>query len=205
MSFSKWLFATWYDWLNASVEWRLKAYRRQTAGQARGKVLEIGGGTGANLAFYPRDVDLTMVEPNPHMEHQLLKKARKLDVSVTVVPDVGEHLSFADDSFDTVLTTLVLCMVQDMDQVMSEARRVLKPGGSFYFYEHVHSDSHRRRWWEDKLNPCWKWATTGCNLNRDIEGAIRRAGFAEVDVDRFTLSIRGVPLTLPNIIGVARG
>jgi ubiquinone/menaquinone biosynthesis C-methylase UbiE len=204
MSLSQRLFAFWYDKLNYAVEWRLTDYRRRTAGRATGDVLEIGGGTGVNLRFYPHNIDLTMVEPNPHMVPQLQRRAKKHNIELTIVPDYGEALSFDDESFDTVVTTLVLCTVKDLDKVVSEARRVLRPGGSFYFYEHVQSHNERRQKWENFFNPFWKWATTGCNLNRDIEGAIRRGGFTEVDVDEFDLSFKGVPLTLPNIVGVAR-
>ncbi len=204
MSLSQRLFAFWYDKLNYAVEWRLVDYRRRTAGQARGDVLEIGGGTGINLRFYPQDVSLTMVEPNPHMVPRLQRRAQKHDVELTVVPDYGEELSFDDKTFDTVVTTLVLCTVKDLDEVVSEARRVLRPGGSFYFYEHVQSHNPRRQKLENFFNPCWRWATTGCNLNRDIEGAVRRAGFGRVDVDGFDLSFWRVPLlTLPNIVGKA--
>jgi len=203
MSLSQRLFAAGYDVLNWGVEGRLKDYRHQTAGMARGDVLEIGGGTGANLPFYRDDVHLTVVEPNPHMAKRLLRKAARADRQVNVVHEAGEDLSFPDASFDSVVTTLVLCMVDDMERVVGEARRVLRPGGAFYFYEHVASDSPRRRRWEDRFNPMWRCLTTGCNLNRNIASAITSAGFSRVDLTAFDLSV-GLPLTLPNIVGVAR-
>ncbi len=138
------------------------------------------------------------------MAPRLRRRAKKHNVELTIVSAYGEQLSFDDASFDTVVTTLVLCMVGDLDKVIREARRVLRPGGSFYFYEHVQSHNPRRQKWENFFNPCWKWATTECNLNRDIESAIRRPGFNKVEVDEFDLSVRGVPLTLPNIVGAAR-
>ena len=177
--------------------------KRLVSGMARGDVLEIGGGTGANLPFYRDEVRLTVVEPNPHMAKRLLRKASRADRRVTVVPESGEAMSFPDASFDSVVTTLVLCMVDDLPRVVSEARRVLRPGGAFYFYEHVASDSPRRRRWEDRINPVWRCLTTGCNLNRDIASAITAAGFSRVDLTAFDLSV-GLPLTLPNIVGVAR-
>ena len=116
---------------------------------------------------------------------------------------VGENLPFADASFDTVVTTLVLCMVNDADAVVREARRVLKPGGAFLFYEHVVSPRQSGRWWQDKLNPLWKCLTTGCNLNRDLTASIEDAGFDSVELEAFDLSV-GLPITIPNIVGVAR-
>lgn len=203
MSLSQLLFATWYDLLNAGVESRLKLYREQTAGRARGDVLEIGGGTGANLGFYSPDVRLTIAEPNPHMVKRLSRKAARMSFPVEVVADVGERLSFPNGSFDSVVTTLVLCMVSDLNEVIAEAARVLRPGGSFYFYEHVATEGGLRRRFENALNPVWKFATTGCNLNRDIESAIRLAGFRSIDLTTFDLSV-GLPITLPNIVGAAR-
>ena len=203
MSISQWAFAAAYDLLNSAVEGRVIPYRNQTAGQAWGDVLEIGGGTGANLPFYPVDARITLVEPNPHMARRLRRKASKLGRDVTIVSGVGECLSFDDASFDSVVTTLVLCMVSDLRQVVEEARRVLRPGGSFLFYEHVVSENPRRRWVQDRANPCWRFLTTGCNLNRDISAAIHAAGFRQVELTRFNLSV-GLPATLPNIVGLAR-
>jgi ubiquinone/menaquinone biosynthesis C-methylase UbiE len=202
MSLSQRLFAAGYDLLNAGVEGRLTSYRQQTAGEASGDVLEIGGGTGANLPFYRGDVRLTVVEPNPHMTRRLRRRAARLGRRVTVVAGSGEKIPFPDASFDSVVTTLVLCMVDDLEQVVREARRVLRPGGAFYFYEHVASKSRRRRRWEDRLNPAWRFLTTGCNLNRDTAAAIRAGGFSRVALTAFDLSV-GLPITLPNIIGEA--
>jgi ubiquinone/menaquinone biosynthesis C-methylase UbiE len=197
------LFAVWYDMLNAGVEGRVVPYRRLTAGVSEGSVLEIGGGTGANLAHYPSSARITVLEPNPHMVRKLKRNANKLGRPVTVVPGVGESIPFADGSFDTVVTTLVLCMVADMPRVVKEARRVLRPGGQFLFYEHVASLDPRTHGWQTRLNPLWRFCTTGCNLDRDIAGEIQRAGFAAVELRRFTLSVGG-PVKIPNIVGVAR-
>ena len=202
MSLSQWLFAACYDVLNWGVEGRLAPYRYLTAGRAKGEVVEIGGGTGANLPFYRPDVRLTMVEPNPHMAQRLRSRAAKLGREVTIVPDVGEHLPFSDASVDSVVTTLVLCMVDDLHGVVAEARRVLRPGGTLLFYEHVISPSATVRKWQERINPMWRFVTTGCNLNRDISGAIKSAGFRGVEVRAFELSV-GLPVTIPNIVGVA--
>ena len=203
MDLSRRMFAAWYDVLNAAVEGRLRVYREGTAGRARGSVLEIGGGTGANLPFYRPDVRLTVVEPNPHMARRFERRAIRLGRRVSILPDVGEKLPFPDASFDSVVTSLVLCMVSDLDGVLEETRRVLRPGGSFLFYEHVASKGGPGRKLQDFLNPTWRWLTSGCNLNRDIAGAIEAAGFSGVDLTTFNLSI-GLPITLPNIVGIAR-
>ena len=203
MSISKWLFATWYDLLNAGVEGRVIPYRKETAGRTWGDVLEIGGGTGANLPYYPDRTRLTFIEPDKHMVKRLTRTASKLGRDVRIVQEAGEKLPFADRSFDCVVTTLVLCMVHDHDGVVREARRVLRPGGAFFFYEHVVSPRTAGRWWQNKLNPTWKFLTTGCNLNRDLTATIRNAGFRDVEMRSFDLSV-GLPVTIPNIVGVAR-
>ncbi len=202
MSISQWLFAAGYDALDATVQRPVRPYRKETAGRARGETLEIGAGTGSNLPFYPHDVRLTALEPNPHMVRRLTKKARRLGREVTVVEESGEHVPFPDGSFDSVVTTLVLCMVDDLETVVSEARRVLRPGGQFLFYEHVVSPGGPKRWFQNRLNPLWRFATTGCNLNRDIAKAIASAGFDRSDFEAFDLSV-GIPVTLPNIVGRA--
>ena len=202
MSLSQWAFAAAYDVLNASVEWRIARYRRATAGIVTGDVLEIGGGSGANLRYFPTDARLTFLEPNPHMVRKLWRRAEKLGRDIVVVQDTGEEMPFDDRSFDTVLTTLVLCTVSDLDAVVTEARRVLRPGGRFIFYEHVAATGWAGRALQGGLNSAWRWATTGCHLNRDIESAVRSAGFSDVTVDHFTIRF-GTPIALPNVVGVA--
>jgi SAM-dependent methyltransferase len=204
MAISKWLFATWYDLLNSGVEGRVVPYRKLTAGNAWGDVLEIGGGTGANLPFYPESANITFIEPDAYMVRKLRRNIVRHKRSAAIVQQGGESLPFADASFDTVVTTLVLCMVSDADAVVREARRVLRPGGAFLFYEHVVSPRRRGRWWQHRLNPAWKCLTTGCNLNRDLTASIQNAGFTSVELEAFDLSVR-LPVTIPNIVGIARG
>ena len=94
-------------------------------------------------------------------------------------------------------------MVEDLDLVVSEIRRTLKPGGVFLYYEHVISESRPARRAQAALNPLWRLATTGCNLNRDTLAAIRRAGFRDIRRRAFRLSV-GIPIiTIPNIVGTA--
>ena len=204
MTLSKRLFAAWYDLLNSGVEGRVVPYRKRTAGNAWGDVLEIGGGTGANLPYYPEGANITFIEPDTHMVRKLRRNIVRHKRSAAIVQQGGESLPFADASFDTVVTTLVLCMVSDADAVVREARRVLRPGGAFLFYEHVISPRPRGRWWQHRLNPAWKCLTTGCNLNRDLTASIRNAGFTSVELEAFDLSVR-LPVTIPNIVGIARG
>ena len=203
MSLTKRLFAAWYDVLSSPVEGRMVPYRMRTAGRVWGDVLEIGGGTGANLPHYPDDVRVTFLEPDRYMVRRLRRQISRLGRNDAIVQQYGESLPFADASFDTAVTTLVLCTVRDPDAVVREVRRVLRPGGAFFFFEHVVSPRSGGRWLQNKVNPVWKCVTTGCNLNRDLTASIQGAGFADVEIEAFELSV-SLPVKFPNIVGIAR-
>ena len=203
MSLTKRLFAAWYDVLSSPVEGRMVPYRMRTAGRVWGDVLEVGGGTGANLPHYPDDVRVTFLEPDRYMVRRLKRQISRQGRNAAIVQQYGESLPFADASFDTAVTTLVLCTVRDPDAVVREVLRVLRPGGAFFFFEHVVSPHSRGRWLQNKLNPVWKCVTTGCNLNRDLTASIQGAGFSDVEVEAFELSVI-LPVKFPNIVGIAR-
>ena len=133
------IFAFLYDLVNQSVEPKLVKFRKMTAGTASGKVLEIGAGTGANFTFYKNDTELTILEKNKYMFPKIIDSACKSHIDVTSVRGTSINLPFADNSFDSIVTTLVLCTVDDLEATLSEITRVLKSGGMFYFYEHVKS------------------------------------------------------------------
>ena len=197
------MFAISYDVLNWLVEDRVIPYRKLTAGMVWGNVLEVGGGTGANLEYFPKNTQLTMLEPDKHMVRRLKATISNSQRHADIIMQTGECLPFANESFDSVLTTLTLCMVKDPDKVISEIRRVLRPGGSFFFYEHIVSPRSKGEWWQNKLNPLWKLLTTGCNLNRDLTSSIKVSGFKDYEYKTFDLSVR-LPVTIPNIVGEAK-
>ena len=135
-------FASTYDrFSKGSEEAGLAEMRRNLIAGARGDVLEIGGGTGANLSYYGADVEsVTVTEPEPPMLKRLERKAREQNSQATVLRAPAEDLPFEDASFDTVVSTLVLCGVDDQPRALRELRRVLRPGGRLIFLEHVRSD-----------------------------------------------------------------
>ena len=196
------VFAATYDRLIRPAEPKLAQYRERTAGQATGKVLELGGGTGANLSFYGPDVKLTVAEPNADMARRLRRKAAEMGLDVQIVPSGGEKVPFPDGSFDNVVSTLVMCSVDDLPTTLQEARRVIKPGGAFYFFEHVLASGGMRRRLQNWLNPPWKVLNGHCNINRDIGSAIREAGFDRVELEAFDLPV-GPPVVHPTIVGSA--
>jgi SAM-dependent methyltransferase len=171
------VFAALYDRFGDSMERRWMGGRRKRLLRgARGAVLEIGGGTGANLPYYG-DVDrVTVVEPDPFMRKRLLPKSRVARVPVEVSAAGAEVLPFPDGSFDTVVSTLVLCTVPDQGLALGEIRRVLRPDGRLLFIEHVRASGSMTRW-QDRIEPLWRRLLAGCHPNRDTVAAMGRAGF----------------------------
>jgi ubiquinone/menaquinone biosynthesis C-methylase UbiE len=179
------VFAALYDPIGASMERRwMGARRRRLLAGARGAVLEIGGGTGANLVHY-RDVDrVTIAEPDPFMRSRIGPKLQDSRVPVDVSSAGAEALPFPDGSFDTVVSTLVLCTVPDQEAVLEEIRRVLRPGGRLLFIEHVRAAGSMARW-QDRLEPLWRRLLGGCHPNRDTVAAIEGAGFEMETFENF--------------------
>ena len=172
------VFAALYDPVGASAERRwMGARRRRLLAGARGAVLEIGGGTGTNLVHY-RDVDrVTIAEPDPFMRSRIGPKLEDARVPVEVSAAGAEALPFPDGSFDTVVSTLVLCTVPDQAVALDEVRRVLRPGGRLLFIEHVRAAAGPMARWQDRLEPLWRRLLGGCHPNRDTVAAIEEAGF----------------------------
>ena len=139
MSLNVRICAAVYDRMSAGFEKAGGAeMRSRLLANASGRVLEIGAGTGLNLTHYPESVtELVVTEPESPMLRRLERKVAGARPAVRVVQTEAESLPFEDQSFDTVVSTLVLCTVRDPDATLAEIRRVLKPGGRFLFLEHV--------------------------------------------------------------------
>ena len=185
------------------MEKHFAGHRRKTLSQARGRVLKIGGGTGFNLPHYPSDIDeLVVTEPAAGMLERSRRRAATSGLPVTVRQASAEALPFEDSSFDTVVSTLVLCSVADVDRALAEIHRVLRPGGQLVFVEHVRSDDPRRARWQDRLERPWMVVADGCHPNRATLGRIEAAPFEVVDVERSELP-KSPPLVRPLVAGRA--
>ncbi|HVN62382.1 MAG TPA: class I SAM-dependent methyltransferase [Gaiellaceae bacterium] len=183
MSLGDRIFAATYDRMSKGTEEAgLGAHREALLSQASGKVLEIGAGTGRNLPFYGEDVELTLVEPGEPMVRRLERRIREHPRPVTLVQAPAEALPFEDGEFDVVVSTLVLCAVDDQAQALEEARRVLKPGGTLLFIEHVRSDEPKLARKQDRMNRVNR-VVVRCNCNRATLDAIRAAGFTIDEVE----------------------
>jgi ubiquinone/menaquinone biosynthesis C-methylase UbiE len=161
---------------------------------AHGRTLEIGAGTGLNLPHYPDAVDeLVLTEPEDAMSVRLHKRAAAIGPHARVVGTGAETLPFPDDHFDTVVSTMVFCTVDDPDQAVAEVARVLKPGGQLLFIEHVRAESERLARWQDRLHKPWQIWGDGCNCNLPVLELIEKG----VPVDRVE---RGTWTGMPRIV-----
>lgn len=177
------------------------AYRTSVIGGARGRVLEIGVGTWANLPYYSAEVErLTGIEPDAALLRRAQKRVEKLGRQAELLQGRAEALPFPDESFDTVVATLVFCSVRDVPAGLREALRVLRPGGEFRFLEHVRSETPWAAHFQDWIAPLWRGCTGGCSPNRDTEQAIRAAGFEITEAQHVSA---GVGPVRPTLLGMA--
>jgi ubiquinone/menaquinone biosynthesis C-methylase UbiE len=152
-------------------------YRKAVLADAVGEVLEIGFGTGLNLAYYPQDSvqKITTVDVNAGMNKLARTRIAKSQIPVEIQTLNGENLPMADNTFDTVVSTWTLCSIQQVDRAISEIYRVLKPGGKFLFIEHGLSNEPNIQTWQHRLTPIQKIIGEGCHLDRDIKQSISQA------------------------------
>jgi ubiquinone/menaquinone biosynthesis C-methylase UbiE len=197
------LFARMYDRINERSERAgLAGERRGLVGTARGATIEIGAGTGLNVAHYPRSLErLVLVEPDGKMATRLRRRIEECGRTAEIVAASAEELPFDDHTFDTAVVTFVLCTVEDAAVALAEIRRVLKPGGRLLFLEHVRSHEERLARRQDRIRPIYR-ALIDCRPNRDTLGAITSSGFAPESVRHG--EVPGAPaIERPMIIGVA--
>lgn len=194
------VFAAGYDRFMAGTEKAgLHDMRRELLSSARGRTLEIGAGTGANVDLYPDTVtELVLAEPAEPMAKRLEHK----HPGATVVHAPGETLPFDDGSFDTVVSTLVLCTVADPERTIGEIERVLKPDGQLLFLEHILDPSGRWTAWQHRLTPLQKRFACGCHLDRPTPDTIAARGFTLQRLDHRQLP-KAPPPVRPMVVGVA--
>jgi SAM-dependent methyltransferase len=196
------LFARCYARVGHLMEAEIGDHRRRLLAGLTGRVLEVGAGNGLNFPHYPATVtEVLAVEPEPYLRRLAEAAARQAPVPIRVVDGTAEALP-TDATFDAVVASLVLCTVTDLDRALAEVRRLLGPGGTLRFYEHVRATDPRLARWQDRLQRPWGWLVGGCHPNRDTVAAITAAGLQVVQLDRFDLPAMP-PLTRPHVLGVA--
>ncbi len=198
------VFAAGYDRIMAGTEKAtLQGHREALIPSASGDVLEIGGGTGANLPFYGEGVaSLTLTEPERPMVRRLERRLRERSSAAMVLRAPAEDLPFEEESFDFAVSTLVLCTVDDQPRALRELHRVLRPGGRLLFIEHVRSQDPRLARWQDRLNGLQLRIGHGCNCNRPTVETIDAAGFSITELVHDVLR-KAPPIVRPMVAGVA--
>ena len=173
----------------------------------RGTILEIGPGTGVNLQFLDPSVRWIGIEPNRAMHVHLHAKANALGLSIDLRADPLVEASVEPESVDAVISTLVLCSVPSIPRMLEDILRVLRPGGSFTFIEHVVDRPGTLRRSVQKILPYtpWRYLTDGCNPGRDIAAALHTAGFSTVECEPYLQAGPGLVLAInrPHIAGRA--
>jgi ubiquinone/menaquinone biosynthesis C-methylase UbiE len=150
----------------------LRRQRRRIGEAARGRVLELGVGTGLNLPWYGEADEVVGVDPDPHMLKRARTRVSAAPCPVTLVEAGAESLPFDDGTFDSVVVGLSLCTIPDPRAALAEARRVLAPGGRLIFLEHVRAERPWAARLQDAVAPLWWHLAGGCNLNRDTVATI---------------------------------
>jgi ubiquinone/menaquinone biosynthesis C-methylase UbiE len=160
----------------------LAAYRQRVVPAARGRVLEIGIGSGLNLPFYGAGVDAVIgLDPSSPLLTMAQGQATA-GAPVSMMQGTAEAIPLETASVDTVVTTWTLCSIPDVTAALAEMRRVLKPGGALLVVEHGRAPDAAVARWQDRLTPLWKPIAGGCHLNRKIDALIHDAGFAVTDL-----------------------
>ncbi len=182
--YSRLIFPTLIDRVMSGEDFAI--YRRKILADATGSVLEIGFGTGLNLAYYPSDKvqKITTIDVNQGMNKLAQQRITITPISVDSRVLNGEKLPMGDASFDTVVSTWTLCSIKQVEQAIAEIYRVLKPGGKFLFIEHGLSNEANIQTWQHRLTPLQKIIADGCHLDREIKSLIAKE-FANLTIQEF--------------------
>jgi ubiquinone/menaquinone biosynthesis C-methylase UbiE len=176
------------------MDWGLSAgpvtdLRIRALEPAKGRVLEIGFGTGLNLRYYPGTVEeFVGLDSEIMIPRRVRERIRACNFPIRQeVFDASQRLPFPESAFDTVVTTFTLCSIMNVHPALKEIHRVLKPGGAYLFLEHGRSDDRKIARFQDLLNPIQNVIAAGCNLNRRIDRLIIDAGFEMIELRRLTV------------------
>jgi SAM-dependent methyltransferase len=194
--------ALYYTVGKGSEDAGLREERRQLLAGTEGATIEIGAGTGLNLAHYPEAVTrLVLAEPDRHMRRRLRRRAEALHRAAEIIDAPAERLPFPDATFDAAVVTLVLCSVPNQEAALAEIARVLRPDGRLHFLEHVRSGDPKVAKRQDRIRPLYN--LVGCNPNRDTLAAIE-ASALRVDSVRHGDVPKAPKVERPMIVGTAR-
>jgi SAM-dependent methyltransferase len=180
--------AAFFSMMGPYIEWNVRRHKRRVFADLPRTVVELGSGVGANLRYLRPGSTLVAIEPNLPMHRRLRAAAERRGVHLDLRDRLAEDTGLPDRSADGVISSLVLCTVTDPAQVLAEVRRILRPGGTFRFVEHVVAPAGSpTRALQRALRRPWAWTFEGCSCERDLAGLLRAAGFARVEIEPYRL------------------
>ncbi|MGN7297019.1 class I SAM-dependent methyltransferase [Ferdinandcohnia sp. SAFN-114] len=180
------LFPSLYDFFMKPLEKRkFISIRRRLLKKATGQVLELGSGTGINFPLYQNVQSVTAIEPNPLMTERAVNNKSQAIVPIDIVQAGAENLPFEDETFDTLVATLVFCTIPDAEKAILEMKRVCKPNGTILMFEHVKMRNPFLSKLQDWLTPAWKKVCDGCCLNRETEKLVSQNGLKIIERKEF--------------------
>ena len=162
-----------------------KDIRRDLISRAKGKVIELGSGTGVNFPFYQNVKSVTAIEPNPYMIQRSERNKKMASVPIEIIQTSAERLPFEDHAYDTVVATLVFCTIPDVEKALNEVRRICKSNGKILLFEHVKMEQPILANMQIILTPFWKKVCDGCCLNRETVRVLKSNGFHIVEMKKF--------------------
>jgi ubiquinone/menaquinone biosynthesis C-methylase UbiE len=167
----------------------IRRQREKVVPRAEGRVLEVGVGSGLNLAFYDRSKVETLwgLDPSVALQRRARERAEAAGIAVEFLPVSGEEIPLEDASVDSVVITYTMCSIPDVHRALAEMHRVLRPGGSLLFSEHGRAPDAGLVRWQERLNPLWRRLSGGCNLNRAIPDLLGAAGFTLAELESMYL------------------
>jgi SAM-dependent methyltransferase len=180
--------AAFFSLMGPYIEWNVRHHKRRVFAGLPRTVVELGSGVGANLRYLEPGSTLVAIEPNLPMHRRLRADAERRGVHLDLRDRRAERTGLPGQSADCVISSLVLCTVTDPAEVLAEVRRVLRPGGTFRFVEHVAARAGTpTRTLQRALRRPWAWTFEGCSCERDLAGLVRAAGFARVEIEPYRL------------------
>jgi SAM-dependent methyltransferase len=180
--------AAFFRLMDGYIDWHLRRHKEDVYADLPDTVVEIGSGVGANFRYLRPGSRVIAVEPNPYMHSSLRHAAERRGIELEIRDVVGERIDIPDASADAVISSLVLCTVADPGQVVSEVRRVLRPGGRYSYVEHVAAEEGTfTRRLQRRLRRPWAWVFEGCSCERDLQTVIRSAGFDSVEDRKYRI------------------
>lgn len=179
--YERWILPTLLDWVMRQTQ--LEKYRREAVAPARGRVLEIGIGSGLNFPFYGQQVEMVIgIDPSRRLLAMARQRAADAGIKAELIQGTATALPLAERTIDTIVVTWALCSIPEPFLALREMRRVLKPDGRLFFIEHGLCPERRVERWQHWLTPAWRHVSGGCHLNRRIDDLIRAAGFGLIEL-----------------------